>query len=225
MYRRGVKTQAFGTIGYNSHQMRVSVTKPSVGKTGRPRRFCEETALEAAMRLFWERGYEGASLSDLTEAMAMNRASLYATFGDKEALFLRALARYEEGPASYWKIALEEATAADVIKILFTGSVNLLGDPRNPRGDLITQGALATGVGSMPIKQALIDRRKSGEAELLTRFKRAKAEGDLPQTANVHDLAGYVCTILYGLRVLAANGDSKAGLKRVADMALKMLPT
>jgi AcrR family transcriptional regulator len=206
------------------HQMIVSMTKPSPCKMGRPRCFCEETALEAAMRLFWERGYEGASLSDLTEAMGMNRASLYATFGDKEALFLRALERYEDGPASYWKMALKEATAVDVIKSLFTGSVNLLGDPRNPRGDLLTQGTLATGVGSMPVKQALIDRRKSGEAELLTRFKRAKAEGDLPQTANVHDLAGYVCTILYGLRVLAANGDSKADLKRVTGMALKTLP-
>jgi AcrR family transcriptional regulator len=204
--------------------MSVSLTKSSAGKMGRPRCFCEETALEAAMRLFWERGYEGASLSDLTEAMDMNRASLYATFGDKETLFLRALARYENGPASFWKIALKEPTAADVIKSLFTGSVNLLGDPRNPRGDLITQGALATGVGGAPVKQALIDRRKSGEAELLKRFKRAKAEGDLPQTANVHDLAGYVCTILYGLRVLAANGDGKAELKRVSDMALKMLP-
>jgi AcrR family transcriptional regulator len=203
----------------------MGATKRSAGKMGRPRCFCEEAALEAAMRLFWERGYEGTSLSDLTKAMAMNRASLYATFGDKEALFLKALARYEDGPASYWNIALKEATALDVIKSLFMGSVNLLGDPRNPRGDLLTQGALATGVGSMPVKQALIDRRKSGEAELLTRFKRAKAEGDLPQTANVHDLAGYVCTILYGLRVLAANGDSKAGLKRVADIALKMLPT
>jgi AcrR family transcriptional regulator len=176
------------------------------------------------MRLFWERGYEGASLSDLTEAMAMNRASLYATFGDKQALFLRALALYEAGPAAYWKIALEEPTAAAVIKGLFTGSVNLLGDPRNPRGDLLTQGALATGMGAASVKQALIDRRKSGEAELLKRFKRAKAEGDLPRTANVQDLAGYVCTILYGLRVLAANGDSKAELKRVAATALKMLP-
>ena len=176
------------------------------------------------MRLFWERGYEGTSLSDLTEAMAMNRASLYATFGDKEALFRKALARYEDGPASYWKIALKEPTAADVIKSLFTGSVNLLGDPRNPRGDLLTQGALATGVGAVPVKQALIDRRKSGEADLLKRFKVARAQGDLPPTANVHDLAGYVCTILYGLRVLAANGDSKAELKRITDMAFMMLP-
>lgn len=200
------------------------MAKPSAGKMGRPRSFCEETALEAAMRLFWERGYEGASLSDLTEAMAMNRASLYATFGDKEALFIRVLARYEDGPASFLKIALKEPTAAGVIQSLFTGSVNLLGDPRNPRGDLLTQGALATGVGAALVKQALIDRRKSGEAELLRRFKRAKTDGDLPQTANVHALAGYVCTILYGLRVLAANGDSKTQLKRVSDMALKMLP-
>jgi len=80
------------------------------------------------------------------------------------------------------------------------------------------------GVGAANVKQALIDRRNSGKAELVKRFRLAKAEGDLPQTANVRDLAGFVCTVLYGLRVLSANGKSKADLKRVANLAYKMLP-
>ncbi len=193
-------------------------------RMGRPREFSEDSALEAAMRLFWERGYEGTSLNDLTEAMGINRGSLYSTFGDKESLFLKALARYGEGPTSYLKFALEEPTAVRVIESIFRGSVNVLGDPKNPRGCLSTQGALATGPAAASVKQALIDWRKAGEAQLLERLKRAKAEGDLPATTNISDLTRFVSTIWYGLGVLAANGNSKTEMKRVTDLALKMLP-
>ncbi len=193
-------------------------------KMGRPREFDEDFALEAAMRLFWERGYEGTSLHDLTEVMGVNRASLYATFGDKESLFLKALARYGDGPTSYLKFALKEPTAVQVIESIFRGSVNVLGDPTNPRGCLSTQGALATGPAAASVKQALIDWRKAGEAQLQERLKRAKVEGDLPATTNIADLTRFVSTIWYGLGVLAANGDSKVEMKRVTDLALKMLP-
>ena len=76
---------------------------------GRPRAFCETSALDAAMRAFWEKGYEGASLDDLTQAMGINRSSLYASFGDKEQLFKRAIAHYAEGPAAY--VALSQTSS------------------------------------------------------------------------------------------------------------------
>src|SRR5580658_8032812 len=103
----------------------MSMARSTV-KMGRPRCFCEEDALEAAMRVFWEKGYEGASLTDLTEAMGINRPSLYATFGDKEALFRRAMQRYAEGPAAYLNSALEETTARGVIEALLRGALKLL---------------------------------------------------------------------------------------------------
>ncbi len=152
------------------------------------------------------------------------RGSLYSAFGDKESLFLKALARYGEGPTSYLKLALNEPTAVRVIESIFRGSVNLLGDPKNPRGCLSTQGALATGPAPAAVMQALIDWRKAVEAELQARFKQAKAEGELPETTNISDLRRFVSTIWFGLGVLAANGDSKAEMKRVTDLALKMLP-
>jgi AcrR family transcriptional regulator len=201
----------------------MSMTTTAV-KMGRPRCFCEETALEAAMRVFWAKGYEGASLTDLTEAMGINRPSLYAAFGDKEALFRRALECYAEGPGAYLRMALAEPTARRVVEALLQGAVNLLGDPRNPRGCLSVQGALACGVQAEPAKNALLKWRKQGQAELQKRFKRARTEGDLAKDVDAGDLARYVVTVLNGLGVQAASGASKAEMMRVADMTLRTLP-
>src|SRR5579863_5602053 len=104
-----------------------SATKP--GKMGRPREFSEATALDAAMRVFWEKGYEGASLDDLTQAMGINRSSLYASFGDKEELFNRVIARYAQGPIAFIHEALQQTTARAVIENLLGRTVAFLGDP------------------------------------------------------------------------------------------------
>jgi AcrR family transcriptional regulator len=193
-------------------------------KLGRPRAFSEAAALDAAMRVFWEKGYEGASLADLTEAMGINRPSLYATFGDKQALFLRAMEQYANGPAHYLRAALDQPTAHAVIEALLRGAVKLLADPGNPRGCLSVQGGTACGTAAEPIKQALIAWRKKGEAEIVKRFKRARAEGDLPAELDPLDLARYVATVLNGLGIQAANGATKAEMTRVAEMALRALP-
>jgi AcrR family transcriptional regulator len=194
------------------------------GKMGRPRGFCEEQALDAAMRVFWEKGFEGATLSDLTEAMGINRSSMYATFGDKEALFRRAIARYADGPAGYIKEAVKQPTARAVVEALVRGALKLLSDPANPRGCLFVQGALACGSDAEPMKQAMIDWRKNGEAILQRRLQRARAAGDLPRNVNPGDLARYISLILTGLGVQAANGASPAEMARVAELALKSIP-
>src|ERR1700748_2066839 len=112
---------------------------------GRPRAFDPDVALERAMHVFWAKGYEGASLSDLTRAMRINRPSLYAAFGDKESLFRKVIDRYVEGPASFVRRALKEPTARAVAERLLGGAVEMLADPRHPRGCLMVQGALACG--------------------------------------------------------------------------------
>src|SRR3954465_5697301 len=112
---------------------------------GRPRDFDVDEALDRALEVFWRRGYEGGSRPDLTQAMGINRRSLYAAFGNKEALFRKALDRYVEGPASYMRAALEEPTARAPVERLLRETADRLADPRHPGGCLIVQGALACG--------------------------------------------------------------------------------
>src|SRR5260370_38786729 len=114
-------------------------------KTGRARAFDPDLALERAMHVFWAKGYEGASLSDLTRAMRINRPSLYAAFGNKEQLFRKVLDRYMNGPLAFFQKALAARKARDVIEQIFLGAANMPRDPRNPAGCLLLQGALACG--------------------------------------------------------------------------------
>jgi AcrR family transcriptional regulator len=202
----------------------MSTQVAASGKMGRPRGFCEEAALEAAMRVFWEKGYEGATLSDLTEAMGINRSSMYTTFGDKEALFQRAIARYAEGPAAYVRKALKEPTARAVVEALLRGALELLTDSSHPRGCLSVQGALACGSAAESAKQAMIEWRKQGEADIQKRLQQARKEGDLAKEVNPGDLARYVSTLITGLGVQAANGATKADMTRVVEMALRSMP-
>ena len=192
--------------------------------TGRPRSFDSDKALDAAMQLFWRKGYEGASLSDLTDVMGINRPSLYAAFGDKEALFRKALDRYAKGPAAYLREALNQPTVREVAQALLLGAADLLTDPQHPSGCLIVQGALVCGEAADGIRQELVTQRLAGEAAIRRRFKRAKAEGDLPADSNPADLARYVVTISQGMAVQAAGGASREDLQRVAATAMHAWP-
>jgi len=149
-------------------------------RMGRPRGFDEDAALEAAMRVFWEKSYEGATMADLTNAMGMNRSSIYAAFGDKEALFRRAVDRYSEGRMTHMKEALAQPTLLEVTAGLINEAVEFLSTPGNPRGCLSVQGALACSTEAEPVKQAMIEQRKSGDAALKKRVQQAKSAGELP---------------------------------------------
>jgi AcrR family transcriptional regulator len=190
---------------------------------GRPRAFDIEKALDRALQVFWHKGYEGTSLSDLTRAMGINRPSLYAAFGNKENLFRKALDRYADGPAAYVHEALDEPTARAVVERLLRGAVDLLTDPRTPPGCLMVQGALSCGEAAAPIRQELALRRAAGEAAIRHRLERAIAEGDLPAHAAA-DLALYIATVIYGMAVQAAGGASRDELRRVVETALRAWP-
>ena len=191
---------------------------------GRPRTFNTDDALDRALDVFWRKGYDGASLPDLTEAMGINRPSLYAAFGNKESLFRKALQRYMEGPAAYVQQALDEPTVRKVAEALFYGEVDLLTNPKNPRGCLAVQGALACGEAGEVIRDELTKHRKSLESAIRRRFKKAQDARDLPDDADPAALAGFAAAVIHGMAVQAAGGAGRKELKRVAETALRAWP-
>lgn len=193
--------------------------------TGRPLSFDRDKVLDRALRVFWRKGFEGASLSDLTTAMGINRPSLYAAFGDKEALFRKALDRYAQGPGSHAVQALNEPTSRAVVEKLLRGGADLLTTSGSPRGCLLVQGALTCGNSAESVRKELIFRRAAGESALRKRFKSAKAEGDLPPDASPAHLARYIITVIHGMSVQAAGGATRNELRQVAHIALQNWPT
>ena len=192
---------------------------------GRPREFDIDKALECALQVFWKKGYEGASLSDLTEAMGINRPSLYAAFGNKEELFRKVIDRYAEGPAAYVRAAMDEPTARAVVERLLYGALGVLSDSGHPTGCLMVQGALSCSEASTPIRQELITRRMDGEVALRHRLERAVSQGDLPAGTDCGDLARFVTTVIHGMGIQAVNGATREEMTRVIQMTLRAWPT
>ncbi len=176
------------------------------------------------MRVFWEKGYEGTSIGDLTRAMGINRSSLYTIFGDKEALFQQVLQRYQEGPMLYLQKALQEPTARRVIEFLLKGAADLLTNPSNPKGCLTTQAALAVGTGAESAKQSLTAFRRTAESALTERFAEAQFTGNLPREIAPGDLARYVLTFLAGMGVQGVDGTTKGQINTISTMLLQSLP-
>lgn len=191
---------------------------------GRPRSFDCDKALEQAMRVFWQKGYEGTSLEDLTAAMRINRPSLYAAFGDKESLFRKVLDRYENYSATYVSEALRQPTARAVVQQLLRGAAEATTSECTPRGCLMVQGAPACGDPASAVQKELAARRSKGEALLRRRLRQAKFAGDLPADASPADLARYIVTVIHGMAIEAASGATRKQLHQVAETAMRAWP-
>jgi AcrR family transcriptional regulator len=192
--------------------------------TGRPRAFDEEAVLDRAAEVFWQRGYEGASLSALTGAMGINRPSLYATFGSKEELFKRAFSRYHARQVAVARAALDQPTAYASIEAFLRSSADGLTADTHPAGCLSIQGGLACAPENARISQTLATGRAATEAALLERLFRAAAEGDLPDGLDPRALARFVMALSEGHAVHAAAGASRADLHSSVDMAMRAMP-
>lgn len=192
---------------------------------GRHREFDVDKALDAALCVFWRKGYEGASYADLTEATGVERPALYSAFGNKEALFRRVLDRYYERYLDFIPAALQRPTARDVAAHVLHGAAELNTRYPDRTGCLGILGALAGSDESESVRQALIDARAAGEAQLRDRFEQAKTEGDLPETARPDALAGFVMAVLHGMAVQAKAGFSRDRLDAIAEQALSGWPS
>ncbi|UUZ81345.1 TetR/AcrR family transcriptional regulator [Paenibacillus sp. P26] len=192
---------------------------------GRNREFDVDQALEAALCVFWRKGYEGVSYTDLTQATGVERPALYLAFGNKEALFRRVLERYYEKYLDFIPAALKLPTSREVAAHILFKAAELNTRYPDRKGCLGVHGALACSDEAEPIRLALINARADGEASLRNRFERAKQEGDLPETTNCAALAAYVLAVLHGMAVQAKAGFSRDMLESVAEQALSTWPT
>ena len=193
--------------------------------SGRVRQFDADVALDRALEVFWARGYEGATLPELTKAMGINRPSLYAAFGNKEQLFRKALDRYQTGPMSFLTEALKEPTALAAAEAIFSGFIRMQRNREKARGCLIVSGALASGEEAETVRQELAQLRQSIVAVFRKRFERAVENGDLPKGTDCATLGRYIATVLNGLAVQVASGTTEKELRLVAAMAMRAWPS
>jgi AcrR family transcriptional regulator len=197
--------------------------KKGNGKTGRPISFDKDAALEAAMLLFWERGYEGTSMADLTQVMGLNPSSIYAAFGDKHALFQLVVKRYMEMRAQYAGKALEEPTLEGVIRALFDSTVGFLTTPGHPPTCMTLAGAVGCSLEAKPARDLMTEIRKQNQLAIRQRLLKARKSGELSKDVDLDDYTRYLSAIIAGLSIQAANGSTKAELRRTAQIALRHL--
>ena len=190
---------------------------------GRPREFDLDEALAAALRVFWTKGYEAASLADLTEAMGITKPSLYAAFGNKEALFTKALDLYEREKLAYIGEARQAPTARAVAERLLRGSLEMQTSDCEPRGCMRVISSVSCPEADS-IRADLMARRQSSQRALCERMERAKAEGDLPPDTDTDGLCAFLGAILQGMSVQASSGASKAQLQALVETSLAMWP-
>ena len=214
----------FVTIGILFKMKDVVMITETKKSRGRPRVFDMDEALEKALTIFWTRGYEGASIAELTETLGINKPSLYAAFGNKEELFYKALLKYASGPVAFVSDVLNEPTARKVAERFLGTAAEFLTDPQHPKGCLIVQGALSSGESAEIVRNILIKFRKSYESKLEERFTKAIADGDLSGHASPKCLAKYLATLHQGMSVQATSGATKDELLGIADIALKVWP-
>ena len=191
---------------------------------GRPRSFDADAALDVALRLFWRHGYEGTSIAALAEAVGVPVPSLYAAFGNKESLFLRAVEHYGGYAGRLYDEAFRARSAKAAARAVLMGEVELVCGRGTPEGCLMVQGALATSPESEVVREKMARLRRQAEVEIAHCFARFRSVGDLPDGWDPKTLAAYVMTVAAGLAVQAKSGMPRAQLTRVAEMAMLIWP-
>jgi AcrR family transcriptional regulator len=204
--------------------MRPSRQRSEPAPLGRPREFDLETALERAMLVFWRKGYEGASMADLTASLGVTKPSLYAAFGAKEQLFRAVLDRYDKRTAHFLSGSIRAATAREVAVGLLRGAAEFHANPANPPGCLMVQGALVGSDTAGSPRRETRDRRNRLRDAIQERLELALREDDLPQGADPAALARYLVAVMRGMAVEAAGGADATELNEIVDIALTAWP-
>ncbi len=194
---------------------------------GRPRTFDMDHALDRAVEVFWKHGFQDASLNELTEAMGLSKPSLYAAFGDKEALYLKTLGRYVARLIERHAGALnDEPDGRRAVEGFLRSLAAMLADPELPGGCFIINGTADCGGSTIPasVEQALRQALQGSEMMVLKRLQRAQAEGQLAPGAHAEALATLFVSIIAGMAVLAKSGAPRAKLDTAIDSVMAAWP-
>ncbi len=192
---------------------------------GRPRSFNEDDALDLAMRVFWERGYEAAGVDDLAQAMGISMSSFYSTFGDKEALFLASLKKYETEKRGYASTILERSEPAAVtFQNLFNEAAHQLTRADQPRGCMLTLALHNCSPELEPLRNHLNERRAATVDAFEVRLKAARKSRELDDGTDVRGLACFFANTLQGMSLQARAGATRKDLIKIGRWAMKAWP-
>ena len=194
---------------------------------GRPRTFDIGFALDRAVEVFWKHGFQDASMHELTEAMGLSKPSLYAAFGDKEALYLKTLERYVALLIERHATTLDqEPDGRRAIEGFLRSVALMLADPTLPGGCFIINGTADCGGSTIPasVELALRAALQGSEMMMLERLRRAERDGDLEAELAPEALAAMFGSLIAGLAVLAKSGARIAKLDTVIDTVMAIWP-
>jgi TetR/AcrR family transcriptional regulator, copper-responsive repressor len=195
-------------------------------RTGRPRSFDRAEALECAIAVFWEHGYDTTSIALLTRALGIGAPSLYAAFGDKRTLFLEALDRYLRTYGAFTERALaEEPNARDAVERLLREAAAAYTGPEHPRGCLLITAATNCSPQSTDIAVHLREIRAVGARALTDKIAAAARTGELPAHTDAHALAAFYGAVIQGMSAQARDGATRADLEQIAEVALRAWPS
>lgn len=197
-----------------------------MAERGRPRNFDKDAALERAMEVFWIKGYEGASMTDLTSAMGIASPSLYAAFGSKEELFRQAVQHYGATQGlEIWDGVAQAKTAYEAIQRYLLETARVFTRRNRPPGCLIVLSALHPGEHSDTVRRELIRMRAQNVEALKRRLQQGVAAGEIARNADLGVIARYYVTVQQGMSIQARDGASRRELEAVACAALTSWPS
>jgi AcrR family transcriptional regulator len=192
---------------------------------GRPREFDRDAALEAAMFMFWRKGFAATSMNDLCDAMGVRSPSLYAAFGSKEALYLEAIEQYvrTQGRAVWDKLGQEATARAGIANLLIAGAESLPKSRVTPAGCMAMLAAVDD---EWPAAIARVVKRVRLEAlgALRSRLEDAVAKGELPASTDIEGLSRLYLGVFQGMAIQARDGATQAELKGAAAAAMAVWP-
>lgn len=175
---------------------------------GRIRSFDRDAALATAVELFWRWGYEETTISMLTNAMGVTPSSLYAAFGDKDALFAEASGAYFRRTSDAIAVAAARPRVHDAIAVMLEQTALAHTGTQTPRGCLLLTDP------------KLDEQRAAIRHQLHDRLARGIAEGDLPETADPERLASFLLAVMRGMSGCARDGGTTEDLRAIAGLAL-----